>query len=58
MEEFLKKEGIKHRSYDIDKDKRARREFQELGGKGVPLVKIGERVIRGFNKGEIRAALK
>jgi glutaredoxin len=58
LEEFLKKEGIRHRSYDIEKDMRARQEYQALGGRGVPLVKIGERIIRGFNKGEIRAALK
>lgn len=31
---------------------------RRLGGNGVPLVVVGEKVIRGFNEAELRTSLK
>ena len=36
---------------DIDKNKQARREFQVLGGKGVPLILVGDYRMAGFDQG-------
>lgn len=35
--------------YDIEKDKNAQRKYQELGGRGVPLILIGTNRMSGFS---------
>ncbi|HEY3308555.1 MAG TPA: DUF4124 domain-containing protein [Desulfuromonadaceae bacterium] len=35
--------------YDIEKDKSAQRRYQELGGRGVPLILIGSNRMSGFS---------
>ena len=42
---------IPFREFDIDKNKQARREFQLLGGKGVPLILVGNYRMSGFDQG-------
>jgi glutaredoxin len=49
MERFLKEKGIPYTSYDVEKDENAARRHRELGGRGVPLVRIGSHVVRGYN---------
>jgi glutaredoxin len=48
MEQFLKEKGIPYTSYDIENDDNAARRHRELGGGGVPLVRIGYHVVRGY----------
>lgn len=47
--EFFKQNNISYVEYDIEKSERRRREHKRLGGKGVPLVKINDKVIHGYN---------
>lgn len=49
LEAFLKEKGISYTRYDIEKDANANREFNKLGGSGVPLTKIGSHLVRGYN---------
>ena len=49
MERFLKEKGIPYTSHDIENDDNAARTHRELGGGGVPLVRIGYHVVRGYN---------
>lgn len=49
MVRFLNEKGIPYTAYDIEKDPAAARIHKELGGRGVPLVRIGSRVIHGYN---------
>ena len=35
--------------YDIEKDKSARLRYQELGGRGVPLIMVGSKRMSGFS---------
>lgn len=52
-EEFLQKKGINYRRYDIERDAGGQALYRKLGGGGVPLIKIGSSVIRGFQPDEI-----
>ncbi len=58
LTEFLKAEGIPYRTYDIEKSKTGLRIYKKLGGGGVPVVRIGATVLRGFQPTAIKAALE
>jgi glutaredoxin len=49
MERILDKKGIAYTTYDIEKDDSAARTFQKLGGRGVPLVRVGSKVVYGYD---------
>jgi glutaredoxin len=53
MVRFLTEKGIPFTAYDIEKDKEAARVYRELGGRGVPLVRIGDNLVRGYNPGAV-----
>jgi len=48
-QEYLKSRQIPYVAYDIEKDPAAARRHKELGGRGVPLIVIGEKRISGFS---------
>lgn len=54
---FFELSDIPYADFDIERSDAAARAFRELGGRGVPLVRIGDRVIHGFAPREMRAAL-
>lgn len=41
---------------DIEKSSQAHRDYQNLGGQGVPLITINHRVLRGFDKAAFKVA--
>jgi glutaredoxin len=47
---FLRGRGIAFREMDIDSNPRARKEHQRLGGRGVPLLLIGDERLDGFSE--------
>ena len=58
LENFLKQNRIDYTRHDVEADTESSREFDRLGGDGVPLVRVGEQVIHGYDPKEILAALK
>jgi len=46
---FLTEKGIPFTAYDIEKDKAAAETYRSLGGGGVPVVRIGSKVIHGYS---------
>lgn len=58
LEGWLKKEGIKYSKYDVEKSAMGRQEFAKLGGGGVPVIKVGSKVIRGYAPDAIKRALE
>jgi glutaredoxin len=58
LESFLKSKKIRYSRYDIEKSSSARKRYEGLGGMGVPVVKIGSDVIRGYSPEAILRALK
>jgi glutaredoxin-like YruB-family protein len=55
---MLDTRGVSYREYDVEKSATGRTQFAQLGGRGVPVVVIGEKVIHGFNKHAIDEALR
>lgn len=48
-QEYLKSRQVPYVAYDIEKDPAAARRHKELGGRGVPLIVIGDKRISGFS---------
>lgn len=49
MERVLEKKGIPYTTYDIEKNDSAARTFRKLGGRGVPLIRVGSKVVYGYD---------
>ncbi|PCJ46584.1 MAG: hypothetical protein COA99_02585 [Moraxellaceae bacterium] len=46
---YFKSKGIKYTEYDIERSTAAKWKYDRLGGKGVPLILIGNNRMRGFS---------
>ena len=46
---YFAAKGIAYTEIDVEKSEAGRREFAQLGGKGVPLIVAGGKVMRGFS---------
>ena len=57
LEGFLKAQRVTYTKYDIEKDAAAEREYNRLGRPGVPVTKIGNEVLSGFDQADLLAAL-
>jgi len=55
---FLDQKGIPFKEYDIDKDAEARKAYEALGGRGIPVLDVNGTLIRGYEPEAILAALK
>ncbi len=51
---LFKQQGVRYIEYDIEKDGTARARYNELKGRGVPLVEADGRIIRGYNEPLLR----
>jgi mycoredoxin len=55
---LLDRQGVAYRDYLIDESEEFDRQFIELGGRGVPLLLIGERRIVGYREDTIAESLR
>lgn len=46
---YFKKNSISYVEYDIEKDSHAKRRYDALGGKGVPVILVGQKRMNGFS---------
>ena len=51
----FRKHGIDYVEHDIEKSPEGRAEYQRLGGRGVPLILIGEQRMSGFSEARFDA---
>lgn len=49
----MQEKGIQYVEYDVEKDESARDAFRKYGGRGVPLMVVGEKVIHGYDADEL-----
>ena len=57
--EYFKKNNIKYEEVDVGKDSKAAEEMIEKSGQmGVPVIDINGKIIVGFDRRAIEAALK
>lgn len=55
---FFVKNNINYCEYDMEKNALGARLYQEVNGRGVPILFIGEHRIHGFNAGAVTKALQ
>ena len=53
--ELMDEKGIPYLDYDINRSTEAKNEWKSLGGKGVPVLVINNKVIHGYNRKKIIA---
>ncbi len=47
---MFSKKGIRYTKYDVETSAKGQRDYKKLGGGGVPVIKIGSKVMRGFSQ--------
>ena len=57
LEQYLKSKSIPYKRYDVEHDSFGISQYQKFGAGGVPIVRIGGKVIRGFDVPAIETAL-
>ena len=55
---FFAAQGIRYTELDIEKSSIGRDGYRQLGGRGVPLIVIGDAVVHGYDESRLRALLK
>jgi|GEM_PF-791035 len=55
---FFDANGIPFADLDIERSPAAEQAFQQLGGRGVPLIRVGDEIIHGFSPDDLRRALR
>lgn len=56
--EFFAINGISYVEHDIEKSSEALSQHRKLGGNGVPLIVVGDEVIKGYNEASLRQLLQ
>jgi len=56
--EFFARNGLRYTELDIEKSSSAHAEYKRLGGRGVPLIVVGEQRMSGFSEAGMRQVLK
>jgi glutaredoxin-like YruB-family protein len=57
--EFFDEHGVKYEDIDVAANLEARKEMVDMTGQmGVPVIRIGDDVVVGFDEGKIRELLK
>jgi len=46
---YMQQKGIPYRAYDVEADPAAKKRFDELGGRGYPLILIGSKKMYGWD---------
>lgn len=57
LENFLKKKQVRFTRYDIEKNAKGKRIYEEIGGTAIPVMRIGSKVLDGFDPEAIEAEL-
>lgn len=57
--DYFQEKGLSYICYDVKNDIEKRKEMVEISGQmGVPVIKIGKKILTGFNQDAIEEALK
>ncbi len=57
LESWLNSQGIPYSRHDIEADPQARSTYDQMGGEGIPITRVGAKIIRGLNTSAIQAEL-
>lgn len=54
---YLDSQQIRYTEHDIEKSQKAKREFDRLGGKGLPVIVVGRQKMHGFSPQRLDAMI-
>ncbi len=57
LRQFLNNNNVKFTEYDIEKSNMGYQLYRSLGGKGIPVVKVGDTVLYGYNADALKEVL-
>jgi len=55
---WFSRKGIVYREYDVENTNKGRRDYKKLGGRGVPIILVGDQRLNGFSEDQLGAALR
>lgn len=55
---YMDSKGISYVAYNIEEDDAAKQRFEQLGGRGVPLIVVGSNKMSGFSEEELEEYLR
>lgn len=55
---FFAAQGIRYTELDIEKSSVGNDGYRQLGGNGVPLIVVGEKIVHGYDESQLRKLLK
>lgn len=55
---FLKKHRVKFMEFDIQRNRRAAKDLQRMGARGVPVILVGQQRLDGFDPKRLTTALR
>lgn len=58
MESYLQKNNISYKRFNIEYDQAAHSRYKKMRGNGVPLIKVGNKIIRGYDPAAVSRALR
>ena len=58
LRKFLQQYKVPFLEMNIERNQKALKQFTQLGGRGVPVLKVGDTVIHGYDPKQTRALLK
>ena len=53
LESYLSSKHVQYTKYDIEKDTVGKSKYDQIGVRGVPIIKVGSTVITGFDRGQL-----
>jgi len=56
--QYMNTKGISFVEYDVEKDPHGRNEYRMLGGRGVPLITVGDEKMYGFSPQRFESLLE
>jgi glutaredoxin len=51
---FFQQHGIAYQDVDVEQSREAAETFKKLGGGGIPMITVGDEVLRGYNEAALR----
>lgn len=48
--QYFDSNNVNYSEYDIDTSSKGKRDFKRMGGKGVPIILVGEKRLNGFSQ--------
>jgi len=55
---WLRQNNITFSEYDTEKSERGRRDYKNMNGRGVPIIKVGKQKITGFDSRRLKQLLR